>query len=283
MKVAGINNNISHSMTTLKAVGLGALFALSPLVSNNQPVDKFEYANSVSVPKPSEIIADNLAGLDIIEETNFRGGVTKMYDKASVERLKNRIVRSEVKYSTPIELNKDLYLNPFGMFKAKRPGGRPHMGLDIFVAKYGRKPKSAVKVLAPVEGVVIACKKANEKDNVVANSVTILGIDGKKYGFDHLARKSDFDAKDAVELPQVGQIVKNGDVLGNVGSTGETDMWHLHLVVMTEDALKEQLTDPKWLDVSKKSQYTTLKGQVNPLDENITGELGAILNSIPVK
>lgn len=285
-----INNNIhkakDSSLRTLRTVGLGALFMLAPLYSSNLiPKDTFQHSAIVQPieAKPLEINKSDLSGLNVIEETNFRGGLTKKYDAASVELLKQRIKRTDVEYCLPIEKTKDLYLHSFGMFNAPRPQGRKHLGLDIFVAKYGRKPKKAVKVLAPIDGVVIARKKANEKDNVVANSVTILGVDGRTYAFDHLARATDFDKDEAVALPEVGQIIKAKDELGNVGATGETDLWHLHLVVMTDEALVAQLSDPKFIEASKKSQYSAIKGQVDPLDETAAGEIANVLKEIPIK
>lgn len=227
-----------------------------------------------------EALKDSIKKLNIVIETNFRGGKIFKFDSASIVKLKHIIQKNpeEISYSAPITNSKDVYLCNFGLFGAKRPQGRPHMGLDIFVTPYGRKPKKPVTIQSPIEGVIISSKKANDSNNVISNAVTVLGVDGKKYSFDHMARKEDYLKEKIIPLPEVGQIIKQNDTLGYVGNTGETDLWHLHLTVMTDEELKKQLADPKWIKLSKKSQYTPLNGQVNPLNENEAGKIALFLN-----
>lgn len=225
--------------------------------------------------------AKALEGLKFVCDTNFRGGVTHRFDENSVKTLKMRILKpeDEVKYKAPIENSNNVYLEPFGMFFAKRPDGkksRPHLGLDIFVSKFSRKPKTPVLVQAPLDGVVIAHKRAREKDNVIANAVVMLGVDGRRYAFDHLARPTDY--KDSVALPTVGKILKAGDPIGYVGSTGETSMWHLHFSVMTDEMLEKQMKDKFWLDLAARTQYATLKGQVDPLNFEDAGPIAKLIN-----
>lgn len=226
-----------------------------------------------------EILKEFLDKLNVIEETNFRGGKICRYDSVSIEKLKKELKTTDtVFYSLPIENTPNVYLSGFGFFGAKRPGGRPHMGLDIFVSPYGKKPKIPVSIHAPIDGVVIASKKANEKDNIIANSITILGVDGRKYAFDHMARREDYPKAKELLLPSVGQVIKAGDELGYVGHTGETELWHLHLTVMTDEGLARQLLDDNWRALSKKSPYTSLKGQVDPLSEADAGAIANLLN-----
>lgn len=73
-------------------------------------------------------------------------------------------------------------------------------------------------------------------------------------------------------------MIKMCDKLGYVGKTGETDIWHLHLTVMTEKGLENQQNDPGWMALSKKSKYTQLKGQVDPLNESEAGTIANLLN-----
>lgn len=233
----------------------------------------------------NKIDVNDLAGLKIIKTVNFKGGVTHKFDSASVEVLKNRIKRPEklINYKAPIENSKNVYLEPFGMFFADRPIGRdvrPHLGLDIFVSPYSRKPKTPVIIQAPLDGVVISYKKARENDNVISNAVTMLGVDGRKYSFDHLARTTDYN--DSIPLPKVGTILKAGDKIGYVGATGETTMWHLHLIVMTDKQLEAQKQSHFWQTLSQKTGYCSLSGQVNPLDEKKAGPIAKLLNQYRV-
>lgn len=220
-------------------------------------------------------------GLRVVCDTNFRGGVTHCFDEASVKTLKMRIMKpaEEIEYKAPIENAKNVYLEPFGMFFAKRPDGkksRPHLGLDIFVSRFSRKPKTPVTVQAPLDGVVIAHKRARAKDNVISNAVVMLGVDGRKYSFDHLARSTDY--KDSIALPTVGKILRAGDPIGYVGSTGETTMWHLHFSVMTDEMLAKQKSDKFWQELAARTPYAPLKGQVDPLKFEDAGPVASLLN-----
>lgn len=256
------------------------LFSSSFRTLDNCAKDVFNKTEKIITANKKEITRDLLKGLNIITETNFRGGKTIKFDSISVEKLKPLIKRdsNEISYVAPIKNTPNVYLCEFGMFGAKRPNGRPHMGLDIFTTKYSRKPQKPVLISSPIDGVVIASKKANENDNLIANSVTILGVDGRKYAFDHMARAKDYPKDKTIPLPETGEIVTVGDSIGYVGNTGETDLWHLHLSVMTDEGLKKQMTDKKWVQLSKKSQYTPLNGQVNPLSEKDVGEIAKLLN-----
>ena len=55
-------------------------------------------------------------------------------------------------------------------------------------------------------------------------------------------------------------------------------MWHLHLIVMTEEQLAKQQKSKFWQKLSKSSGYCKLTGQVNPLDEKSAGPIAKILN-----
>lgn len=227
-----------------------------------------------------------LKGLKIVKSVNFKGGISYMFDSASVKTLKHRILRpdSTVKYTLPIKNNENVYLEPFGMFFADRPNGkqkRPHLGLDIFVTPLARKPTEPVTIYAPLDGVVISHKRAREEDNVIANCITMLGVDGRKYSFDHMARSTDY--ADSIPLPTVGTILKAGDKIGYVGSTGETVMWHLHLIVMTEEQFQKQIKSKYWNEMSQKTGYCPIRGQVNPLDVKQAGPIAKLLNEYRIK
>lgn len=222
-----------------------------------------------------------LQGLKIVSDTNHVGGITHRFDDKSLKILKARIMQPEnlIKYKAPIENARNVYLEPFGMFFANRPGGniiRPHLGLDIFVSPYSRKPQTPVIVQAPIDGVVISHKFANKDNNLVSNALTILGVDGRRYAFDHLARPEDYP--NPIKMPTVGSIVKAGDKLGYVGATGETTMWHTHFVVMTDEKLIKQTQSKFWQEYCLKTNYCKLSGQVNPLDSTEAGPIANKLN-----
>ena len=234
------------------------------------------------IPTQSEFITKNdLEGLKIITEVNFAGGVIHCYDSASVQKLKQRIFtpESQLTFKAPIENAPNIYLEPFGYFFANRPNGnkkRPHMGLDIFISPYSRKPKNPVLIQAPVDGVIISHKRARKEDNVIGNAVTLLGCDGRKYSFDHMARPDDYP--DSIPMPTVGTVLKAGDPIGYAGCTGETSLWHLHFSVMTDEAKQMQLNSKMWQTLASQAGYSKIKGQVNPLDKKAAGPVAELLS-----
>ena len=277
MRISAISNNLQKKLMPL----LTTIAMSVPMKTGQAVMHSFASTQDTFVSITNKIHASDLKDLKIIKSVNFKGGVIHEYDAASVKILKNRIKRPEnlITYKAPIENAKNVYLDPFGMFFADRPNGkavRPHLGLDIFVSPYSRKPKTPVVIQAPLDGVVISHKQARKNDNVISNAITILGIDGRRYAFDHLARSTDYDT--SITLPTVGTILKAGDKIGYVGATGETTMWHLHLTVMTDNQLVAQKQSKFWTTLSKKTGYCTLKGQVNPLDEKKAGPIAKFLN-----
>ena len=151
------------------------------------------------------------------------------------------------------------------------------MGLDIYASEYSQKPKNPVTIKAPIEGVVISVQKADPKDDRIGNTVIILGRDGRKYSFKHMASQGTY--KTSVPMPKPGQYMQVGDPIGQIGATGGTQLWHLHLEVMTDEAKAKQLKDPKWQKLTKQSPYTTIRGVVNPLDEKEAGPIAKQLSA----
>lgn len=233
------------------------------------------------LPNTNCITPQDLNGLTIVADTNFAGGISHCFDTESIQKLKDRIYMPDslLEYKLPIKNDNNIYLEPFGYFWANRPNRnkkRPHLGLDIFVSPDSRKPKKPVLIQAPVDGVVISHKRAREKDNVIANCVILLGRDGRRYSFDHIARPSDYE--DSISMPTVGTILKAGDSIGYVGNTGETALWHLHLAVMTDEQLEKQINDKYWQKIASQSSYSQLKGQVNPLNPEEAGPIAYLLS-----
>lgn len=267
---------ITRIRNVLKPLALSILISIPakcPEIWNPMTRDVFQHENVAEISK-------NLtSGLNKIVTKNFRGGLVYKFDSCSVAILKQRLMKDKrfIKYTFPLEGCKHPYTENFGHFFAKRPGSRKHLGLDIFVTPYAVKPKNPVKVLSPVDGVVIMEKHSRKYDNVISNAITILGRDGKRYCLDHLANKKDY--KTYIELPKLGTYLKSGDSVGYIGNTGETSLWHLHFSVMTDEQLKYQLHNKMWLDFSKKSDYSKLSGQVNPLSEKDAGRIANVIKS----
>ena len=256
-----------------------------PIKTANSTMHVATQAQDRFVSLVNKINPSDLKGLKVVKEVNFKGGVVHKFDSVSVEKLKKRIKRPEnlITYKAPIENAKNIYLEPFGMFFADRPAGRnvrPHLGLDIFVSPYSRKPEKPIVIQAPLDGVVISSKRARKGDNVISNAFTLLGVDGRRYSFDHLARATDYN--DSIPFPTVGKILKAGDKVGYVGATGETSLWHLHLIVMTDNQLVAQKQSHFWTTLAGKTGYCKLLGQVNPLDAKKAGPIAKFLNEYRV-
>lgn len=245
----------------------------APQYSEKLAHDVFQYESV-------EVLSRNLtSGLVSITKKNFRGGIIKEYDKSSLKVLKERLSKRNIMmvYCSPIADCRCAYTENFGHFFAQRPLGRPHLGLDIFVTPYATKPKTPVKVVAPIGGIVIMEKHARKADNVIGNAIIIMGRDGRRYGFEHLAKASDYDK--SIQLPKLGDYLKAGDPIGYIGHTGETTLWHLHLSVMTDEMLAKQLQSKTWQNISSNSPYSTLCGQVNPLSEKDAGPIAKVLHA----
>lgn len=102
------------------------------------------------------------------------------------------------------------YANTWG---AKRSGGRKHEGVDIITSR--NKPIYAVR-----DGKV---SKKYSGGALAGNGIAIQISDGTYYFYAHLDRFADGIQK--------GSKVKAGDIIGYVGSTGDTLVPHLHFEV----------------------------------------------------
>ena len=220
--------------------------------------------------------------LQIVKETTPEGAVIMKLDEASIQKMKNnpnfKQTDAQAKFKAPIEQAPSLRLEKFGYYFQNRPNGnkkRPHLGLDIWVTDYSKKPASPVLITSPIEGIVIS-EQHSTPDNKIGNTLIILGRDGRRYAFKHMANSSDYST--SVAMPKVGSYINLGDKLGYVGATGNTAMWHLHFEVMTDEAKKKQEKDPNWQKASSESQYVEIRGNVNPLDRKEAGPIADILN-----
>jgi murein DD-endopeptidase MepM/ murein hydrolase activator NlpD len=100
-------------------------------------------------------------------------------------------------------------------WQAPRGGGRRHMGVDIVAA-------SGSKVYA-VAGGVLTKRAWDQPGKRAGNAWTLTTSNGTSFFYAHLL--------DFAPGLEVGSRVAAGDVIGFVGSTGDTTVSHLHLEV----------------------------------------------------
>ena len=94
-------------------------------------------------------------------------------------------------------------------------GARLHTGIDI-------NAPEGTDLLAVTDGVILN----NGFDSVAGNFVVLQAADGTQYHYYHLVEPSDLTP---------GTVVSTGDVVGHVGSTGNSRANHLHLTIITAD------------------------------------------------
>jgi murein DD-endopeptidase MepM/ murein hydrolase activator NlpD len=238
-------------------------------------------------PKPTKAFqavqqqASLVDGLKTLDYQNDKGGFAYSYNDSSLEVLRTRMLNKHAKptYSLPLDSQLKPYVGDNGHFGSPRPLGRPHLGVDIYASLYGRKPKTPIPIHSVVEGIVVYSKKANDNDNKEPNLVKVMGYDGRVYGYNHMAKASDYKNYKPVAVPKLGTFVSTKDTLGYVGATGETDVWHLHFTVNDLDAKKHQQKNPIWQKLYKKYKgYATPLGQVDPLDSIKGGPVAKILH-----
>ncbi len=124
---------------------------------------------------------------------------------------------------------------------AARSGGRAHKGIDIFAAR-------GTPVLAAAEGVIVK----RDSSGLGGLSIYERGQDGRTiYYYAHL---NGYRAG-----LKEGDLVRQGDVIGYVGSTGNvTGSPHLHFGVFT-------VTDPnRWWRGRDLNPYTLLRSSAAP-------------------
>ncbi len=100
------------------------------------------------------------------------------------------------------------------LFGARRKGGRRHAGIDL-----GTAGQRGIPVGCPIDGYTVASVK---RRSGYGNTVDLVSKDGKTMmRFAHLANPLPKHLK-------VGEEVRAGDWLGNVGNTGGRYAIHLH-------------------------------------------------------
>lgn len=98
-------------------------------------------------------------------------------------------------------------------YQPRDQGARKHTGTDINAPR-------GTNLLACVNGVIIR----NGWDPVAGNYIVLRGADGTQYHYYHMVQLSD--------VP-VGTQVRRGEVMGHVGSTGNSRANHLHMAIIT--------------------------------------------------
>lgn len=118
-------------------------------------------------------------------------------------------------------------------------GARRHTGTDVNAPR-------GTDLLACVNGTIIG----NGWDDVAGNYIVLRGEDGTQYHYYHMVRLSD--------VP-VGTEVRRGEVIGHVGSTGNSRANHLHFTVITAGG---QYVNP--VTYLQRAQTATANGTIGP-------------------
>lgn len=139
--------------------------------------------------------------------------------------------------------------------------GRSHLVVQGYYSAYTHrnrvaidfKMKKGTKICAARGGVVVRMNETGSRGGLKskyrreANYIVIQHDDGTRAGYWHLK-------KDGV-LVNVGDTVKQGQVIGLSGNTGYTAFPHLHFVVWGNDANGQWQTIPTRFSTSKKTRY----------------------------
>ena len=145
--------------------------------------------------------------------------------------------RDKVEYARPLALEGEMQLRNDrfgdGYYAARRTGGKRHAGVDI---------------LADLGTPVIAIKGGRARafidEDGFGNYIIITHWDGTKSLYGHLSR---------VCLPLLG-FVRQGDVIGEVGKTGNADIKAMKPHIHFEIRRKEKTIDPTFIMEAEKGK-----------------------------
>ncbi len=106
-----------------------------------------------------------------------------------------------------------------------------HEGIDIWASKDSAAQKSGVEVIAAKDGTVYIAKDDGIPSNTslgggYGNHIIIKHSDGKYTLYGHL--------ETGTFKVSAGDVVKAGQVIANVGSSGNSSGWHLHFNISNE-------------------------------------------------
>ena len=119
-------------------------------------------------------------------------------------------------------------------------GGAEHWGLDLHPVPY--EENKTTEIYSIVDGVVHQSTQVLDKNNLswtYGNYVTIKGDNGLYYLYAHMSKRS----------VSVGDTVKKGQVIGNMGTTGYSTGHHLHFEVRINN---------KWQNANKEPTLAAL-------------------------
>lgn len=147
---------------------------------------------------------------------------------------------TSIVYGLPFESNKAHFLvqGYFGRFSHKE-----RAALDF-------KMKPGTKILAARDGIVMRVKEDGDKGGLkkayrsFGNNIIIRHADGSRSGYWHLQYNG--------ALVEVGDTVKQGQLIGLSGNTGYTSGPHLHFIVW------RSLDNRNWQQVA--TRFETTKG-----------------------
>jgi murein DD-endopeptidase MepM/ murein hydrolase activator NlpD len=171
--------------------------------------------------------------------------VSKNPLRKQVKQLQKGIIKddSSFVYALPYESNTShlLIQGYFSHFSHKE-----RAALDF-------KMKRGTKILAARDGIVVRVKEdgnkggLNKKYRPYGNNIVIQHADGSRAGYWHLQYNG--------ALVNVGDTVKQGQVIGLSGKTGYTALPHLHFLVWTFDEKGQWQQVPTRFQTSKGIKY----------------------------
>jgi murein DD-endopeptidase MepM/ murein hydrolase activator NlpD len=171
--------------------------------------------------------------------------VSNKPQRKQVRLLRNGIIKDDTSYiyTLPFEKGRAFYIvqGYYGVFSHQQ-----RAALDF-------KMKQGTKICAAREGVVVRVKEDgdrggwNKKYSKDGNNIVIQHPDGSRAGYWHLQKDG--------ALVNVGDTVKQGQIIALSGRTGYASMPHLHFLVWRNDHNKQWSSIPTRFQTSKKIRY----------------------------
>jgi len=217
---------------------------------NTLNIDDYNLANA---PARGGVIVNNTSGSTIIRKKDINNNITNIEVSLSKQklRLRNLVTSLEIKEAEEYltRLSKRLI--------AEKPIKSPSVVYDFSTplkdgyisSSYGYRKDPINGSLRHHNGLDIA---ANKGSNVYAIANGFISFSGKKGAYGNLVEinhseslKSRYAHLDVI-LSKKGQVVRKGDLIGEVGSTGRVTGPHLHLEIKENNKIinpKSYLSD----------------------------------------
>ena len=151
---------------------------------------------------------------------------------------------------------------------AKKGGARPHLGMDVaYTRRYDKAGNPiAIPVYSPVDGkIVVAVSNQTESKTGFGNYVKIQETASSTTNITYVTL-----AHLETVTVKVGDVVKKGDKVGTVGSTGASTGLHLHVQREIQTASGSTVyTDPASMYTNWYGEVASVSGLTSDQVENI--------------